>query len=172
MAERIPDNVLDLFQKPVLANVATVMPDGTPQVTPVWVDFDGSHILVNTVKGRRKVLNMQERPKVGLDMVDTENPFHWLSVRGHVVEITEAGANDHIDKLAKNMLVKINIHFISQEKYESSAKFSLSVSSPPESDPLPVPTLTCCQFVQRKTGLSFYTIDQFFAYNNVKISIY
>ncbi len=109
MAERIPDNVLDLFQKPVLANVATVMPDGTPQVTPVWVDFDGSHILVNTVKGRRKVLNMQERPKVGLDMVDTENPFHWLSVRGHVVEITEAGANDHIDKLAKK--------YVGQDKY-------------------------------------------------------
>ena len=109
MAERIPDNVLDLFQKPVLANVATIMPDGTPQVTPVWVDFDGSHILVNTVKGRRKVLNMQERPQVGLDMVDTENQFHWLSVRGHVIEITEAGANDHIDKLAKK--------YIGQDKY-------------------------------------------------------
>ncbi len=109
MAERIPDNVLDLFQKPVLANVATIMPDGTPQVTPVWVDFDGSHILVNTVKGRRKVLNMQERPQVGLDMVDTENQFHWLSVRGHVIEITEAGANDHIDKLAKK--------YIGQDQY-------------------------------------------------------
>ncbi|MFL5627881.1 MAG: PPOX class F420-dependent oxidoreductase [Ktedonobacteraceae bacterium] len=109
MAERIPDNALDLFQKPVLANIATVMPDGTPHVTPVWVDFDGSHILVNTVKGRRKVVNMQERPKVGLDMVDNENPFHWLSVRGRVVEITEAGANEQIDKLAKK--------YIGQDRY-------------------------------------------------------
>jgi PPOX class probable F420-dependent enzyme len=109
MAERIPNQALDLFQKPVLANVATLMPDGTPQVTPVWVDFDGTYILINSVKGRRKVSNMQQRPQVGLDMVDNENPFHWLSVRGHVVEITEAGANDHIDKLAKK--------YIGQDKY-------------------------------------------------------
>ena len=77
------------------------MPDGTPQVTPVWVDFDGTHVLVNTSKGRRKTLNMEKQPKVGLDIFDSENPFHWLSVRGHVAEITEQGTNDHIDRMAK-----------------------------------------------------------------------
>jgi PPOX class probable F420-dependent enzyme len=101
MAERIPDTVLDLFQKPILAHLATVMPDGTPQVTPVWVDYDGTYVLINTARGRRKALNMEKQPKVGLDMVDSANPFHWLSVRGHVSEITEEGADAHIDKLSK-----------------------------------------------------------------------
>jgi Pyridoxamine 5'-phosphate oxidase len=54
MAEQIPVEALDLFEKPALANLATVMPDGTPHVTPVWVDYDGTHILINTVRGRRK----------------------------------------------------------------------------------------------------------------------
>lgn len=101
MAEQIPDKVLDLFEQPVLAHLATVMPDGTPQVTPVWVDFDGTHILVNTAKGRQKELNMRHREKVGLDMVANDNAWHWLSVRGHVSEITEEGADDHIDKMSK-----------------------------------------------------------------------
>lgn len=101
MAERIPENALDLFQKPILANLATVMPDGTPQVTPVWVDYDGTYVLVNTAKGRRKALNMDKRPKVGLDLVDPSNPWHWLSVRGRIAEATEEGADDHIDKLTQ-----------------------------------------------------------------------
>ena len=101
MSEQIPEKALDLFQKPVLAHLATIMPDGSPQVTPVWVDFDGTHVLINTSKGRRKTLNMEKQPKVGLDIVDNENPFHWLSVRGHIAEITEQGADAHIDKMAK-----------------------------------------------------------------------
>jgi PPOX class probable F420-dependent enzyme len=109
MSERIPENVLDLFQKPALAHLATIMPDGTPQVTPVWVDYDGTHVLVNTAKGRQKALNMQKQPKVGLDIVDPANPFHSLAVRGRVVEITENGADAHIDKLAKK--------YIGQDKY-------------------------------------------------------
>jgi PPOX class probable F420-dependent enzyme len=104
MSEQIPEKALDLFQKPTLAHLATIMPDGTPQVTPVWVDFDGTYVLVNTSKGRRKTLNMEKQPKVGLDIVDTQNPFHWLSVRGHVAEITEEGADDHIDKMAKKYI--------------------------------------------------------------------
>src|SRR5437764_11433276 len=96
MAERIPETALDLFQKPALANLATIMPDGTPQVTPVWVDFDGTYVLVNTIKGRQKALNMERQPKVGLDIVDPGNPWHWLSIRGHIAEITEEGANEHI----------------------------------------------------------------------------
>jgi PPOX class probable F420-dependent enzyme len=101
MSEQIPEHALDLFQKPVLANLATVMPDGTPQVTPVWVDYDGTYVLVNTAKGRRKAVNMDKRPKVGLDLVDPTNPWHWLSVRGRIAEVTEEGADDHIDKLSQ-----------------------------------------------------------------------
>ncbi len=101
MSQSIPESALDLFQKPVLAHLATVMPDGTPQVTPVWVDFDGTSILVNTARGRRKELNMQQRPRVGLDIVDSTNPWHWLSVRGTIAEITEEGALEHAHKLTK-----------------------------------------------------------------------
>jgi Pyridoxamine 5'-phosphate oxidase len=61
MDEPIPETALDLFQKPILANLATVMPDGTPQVTPFWVDYDGTYVLVNTAKGRHKALNMNNR---------------------------------------------------------------------------------------------------------------
>jgi PPOX class probable F420-dependent enzyme len=107
--QKIPENSLDLFKKPALANLATIMPDGTPQVTPVWVDFDGTHILINTVKGRQKALNMNREAKVGLDIVDPDNPWHWLSIRGHVAEVDEAGANAHIDKMAKK--------YTGQEKY-------------------------------------------------------
>ena len=101
MAETIPASVHDLFEKPILAHLATIMSDGTPQVTPVWVDYDGNYILINTSQDRQKTLNMKRQPKVGLDMVDAANPQHWLSVRGKVVEITEEGALEHIHKLSK-----------------------------------------------------------------------
>ena len=109
MPATIPDQALELFQKPALAHLATLMPDDTLQVTPVWIDFDGTYILLNTIKGRQKTLNMAKRPQVGLDIVDPTNQWHWLSVRGRVVEITEEGANEHIDKMAKK--------YMDQDKY-------------------------------------------------------
>jgi PPOX class probable F420-dependent enzyme len=101
MAERIPDTLLDLFKKPIVANLATLMPAGTPQVTPVWVDYDGQYVLINTAKGRQKERNMERNPRVGLDMVDPNDQFHWLSVRGRVAEITENGAIDNINQLSR-----------------------------------------------------------------------
>ena len=101
MAKRIPQSHLDLFQKRALANLATVMNDGSPHVTPVWVDYDGNYVLVNSAKGRQKDVNMEQRPEVALDIVDPENPFRYLAIRGQVVDITEQGANEHIDKLSK-----------------------------------------------------------------------
>ena len=104
MPASIPEEAFDLFQQPALAHLATLMPDGTPHVTPIWIDFDGIDILVNTLKGRQKTLNMEKRPQVGLDIADPTNQWHWLSVRGRVVEITEEGANEHIDKMAKKYM--------------------------------------------------------------------
>jgi PPOX class probable F420-dependent enzyme len=75
------------------------MPDGSPHVSPVWVDYDGQYILINTAKGRRKERNMREHPQVALDIVDPENPYRFLLIRGRVVEITEEGANEHRDRL-------------------------------------------------------------------------
>jgi len=105
----IPEKYLDLFKKKSFAQLATLMADGSPQVSPVWVDYDGKHILINTAKGRTKDKNMRRDPRVGLDLMDPENPYRHLSVRGRVVDITEKGADEHIDKLTKK--------YIGQDKY-------------------------------------------------------
>ncbi|MCI0490737.1 MAG: PPOX class F420-dependent oxidoreductase [Blastocatellia bacterium] len=109
MAGVIPENYLDLFEKKAFANLATVMPDGTPQVTPVWCDYDGTHVLVNSARGRRKDKNMESNPAVALSILDPDNPYRYLEVRGRVAEITEEGADEHIDKMAQK--------YLGQDKY-------------------------------------------------------
>jgi PPOX class probable F420-dependent enzyme len=94
----------DLFEKQAFAHVATLMPDGRPQVTPVWVDFDGRHVIINSAKGRVKDRNLRRDPRVALSIQDPENPYRYLEVRGKVVEITEEGADQHIDKMAKKYM--------------------------------------------------------------------
>jgi PPOX class probable F420-dependent enzyme len=106
MAGTIPDKFLDLFQKKAFGNLATTMPDGSPQVTPVWVDFDGSHVIVNSARGRQKDKNMQRNAKVALSILDPDNPYRYLEIRGKVDAITEEGADAHIDKMAKKYMGK------------------------------------------------------------------
>ena len=100
----LPEKYLDLFQKKAFASLGTLMPDGRPQVTPVWCDYDGKHVIVNTAKGRAKDRNMRRDPRVTLAVIDPDNPYRYLEVRGRVVEITEQGADAHIDKMAKKYL--------------------------------------------------------------------
>lgn len=104
MAGVIPEKYIDLFDKKAFANLATLNPDGTPQVTPVWVDYDGSHVLVNSARGRRKDKNMESNRAVALSIQDPDNPYRYLEVRGRVDEITEQGADQHIDKMAKKYM--------------------------------------------------------------------
>jgi PPOX class probable F420-dependent enzyme len=104
MAEGIPEKYRDLFDKKAFANLATMMPDGTPQVTPVWVDYDGTHVIVNSARGRQKDKNLRRNPKVSLSIQDPDNPYRYLEVRGRVAEITEDGADAHIDKMAKKYM--------------------------------------------------------------------
>ena len=106
MAATIAKELLDLFKKPAFANLATLNPDGSPQVTPVWVDFDGTNIIVNTARGRVKDRNLQREPRVALSILDPENPYRYLGIQGRVTEMTEAGADAHIDKMAKKYLDK------------------------------------------------------------------
>src|SRR5579863_4109356 len=106
MSEAIPSKFADLFEKPAFASLATMMPDGQPQVTPVWCDYDGQHIRVNTAKGRVKDRNMRRDPRVSLMLMDPANPYRYVEVRGRVTDFTETGADDHIDKLAKKYLNK------------------------------------------------------------------
>ena len=104
MSQSIPDKYRDLFTKRAFASLATVMPDGSPQVTPVWVDLEGDLVLVNTARGRQKDKNMRRDPRVAMAIIDPENPYRYLEIRGRVAEITEEGADAHIDKMAKKYL--------------------------------------------------------------------
>lgn len=104
MPAAIPEKYRDLFSKKAFANLATLMPDGTPQVTPVWIDYDGQHLMFNSALGRVKDRNVRRNPNVALSVVDPENPYRYLEVRGRVVEITQAGADEHINKLSQKYL--------------------------------------------------------------------
>lgn len=111
----IPDDFLDLFKKKAFGHLATLMPDGTPQVTSVYVDWDGRHVVVNSARGRIKDRNMQERPQVALQIPDPDNSDRYISIRGRVVEITEEGADEHLDKLAQR--------YFEKDQYPPSMRF-------------------------------------------------
>src|SRR6267142_2345015 len=104
MPQAVPEKYKDLFQKRAFASLATLMPDGRPQVTPVWVDFDGEHVIFNSAKGRQKDRNVRRDPRVALAIIDPDNPYRYMEIRGKVAEITEQGANEHINKLAKKYM--------------------------------------------------------------------
>ncbi len=108
MASQLTDEVVTLLRKPLIAFLATVMPDNTPQCTPVWIDTDGQEVLFNTAKGRVKHRNMVENPAVAISFVDDENPYRMFEIRGEA-EISEEGADEHIDALTKK--------YLNQDKY-------------------------------------------------------
>lgn len=97
----IPEGYRDLLEGPVTVSLATILPDGQPQVTPVWCDFHDGQIRVNTAEGRQKHKDMVARPQVTVMALDPANPYRYLEVRGAVARITDEGAADHIDALAK-----------------------------------------------------------------------
>jgi PPOX class probable F420-dependent enzyme len=106
MSQTIPENYKDLFEKQAFGNLGTLMQDGSPQVTPVWVDYDGKYVRFNSAKGRVKDKNIRRDPRVAVTLQDPANPYRYLEVRGRVVEITEHGADDHINKLSQKYLGK------------------------------------------------------------------
>jgi PPOX class probable F420-dependent enzyme len=95
---------LKLIEETNLAHLVTLMKDGSPQVTPVWVDHDGAHILINTAEARQKTRNLARDPRVAVSIADSANPFRTMQVRGHVVEVTRDGAWEHINKLARKYM--------------------------------------------------------------------
>ena len=100
---KLAPNARALFEKPNLAFLATVNPKGKPQVTPVWVDVEGDVIVVNTARGRVKERNIGHTPYVAISVADKDNPYATVSVVGPA-EMDEAGADEHIDRLAKKYL--------------------------------------------------------------------
>lgn len=103
------DHYRDIFDKKTFANLATVGRDGRPQVTPVWCDYDGTYVRINTARGRVKDRNLKANPNVALSAQDPDNPYRYVQVRGRVAEMTEDGADAHIDALAKK--------YLGQERY-------------------------------------------------------
>ena len=96
----IPASHEDILYKKGFAQIATVDEDGAPQVTPVWFDYDGEYVLINSAKGRKKDRNMRARPQVAISIQDPDDPYRYLGIQGEVVEITEEGAAAHIHALA------------------------------------------------------------------------
>lgn len=106
MTDAIPDKYRELLNSKIFANLGTIMKDGSPQVTPVWFDWDGTHIRINSALGRVKDKNMRRDPRVSLALLDPSNPYRYLEVRGRVVDITQDGADAHIDALSQKYLGK------------------------------------------------------------------
>ena len=96
--------VANLFKGKNFAFVATVMKDGSPQITPTWVDINDDYIIVNTAQGRLKQKNVSRDPRIAISLVDGANPYNMVTVRGKVVEQTTKGADEHIDKMAKKYI--------------------------------------------------------------------
>ena len=109
MTVSMSNGVRKLLEEPNFAHLATLMRDGSPQTSAVWIDFDGTHILVNTAEERQKPINVRRDRRVAISVISQENPYSSATIRGRVVEITHEGADAHIDKLAKK--------YLGQDKY-------------------------------------------------------
>jgi PPOX class probable F420-dependent enzyme len=100
----LPESLLALLRRPSPCFLATLMPDGSPQLTQTWVDTDGTNVLINTVDGHQKVRNMRRDPRVAVNVADPDDPSTYVAVRGRVLDISEDGAADHIEQLAQRYL--------------------------------------------------------------------
>ena len=95
--KQIPESHSDILDKPAFAHLSTLMPDGSPQASAVWVDTDGGAIVINSAEGRLKDRNIRRDPRVAVSVTDPENPYRSLMIRGRVAKITNDGADQHID---------------------------------------------------------------------------
>jgi PPOX class probable F420-dependent enzyme len=102
----VPEEYHDLFEKPTIAHLSTLLPDGSPHSAPVWIDYDADadRVLVNTERDRRKEKNVRGDPRVAVSMTDPENPYRMLALRGEVDELTTEGAREHIDTLTRRYM--------------------------------------------------------------------
>lgn len=118
----IPESHLDLLKDDTKAfgSLATLMNDGSPQLTPVWFNTDGTHILINSAKGRVKDRNMRRDPRVSLVIIDPDDPYRYIQIRGKVVGITTLGAREHIDRLSKK--------YTGRDKYTSGSADEIRVT--------------------------------------------
>jgi PPOX class probable F420-dependent enzyme len=122
MAVEIPEEFIDLLQRPIVAALSTLMPSLQPQTTPVWFSFDGDKIWINTARNRQKDFNMMERPRVSILIIDPRDPYRYMEVRGEVVEETEEGAVDHINQLSAAYRNKPDYYATNPKKRETETR--------------------------------------------------
>jgi PPOX class probable F420-dependent enzyme len=96
----LTEPLLELLRAPSICYLATIMPDGSPQLTQTWVDTDGEHVIINTVQGFQKVRNIERDSRVALTVADSTEPTRYLQVRGRVIDMTTEGGAEHIDQLS------------------------------------------------------------------------
>src|SRR5580698_5268972 len=104
MSDTLSAKARELIGRPVLASLATLNPDGSPQITPLWIDLDGDDVVVNTAQGRIKARNLEKDARVAVSVIDPNDPYNVVAFRGTVTDITTDGADAHIDALAKKYL--------------------------------------------------------------------
>lgn len=104
MSVDLPEGLIALLRQPSLCFLATVMPDGSPQVTQTWVDTDGEHVVINSVRDHQKVKNVERDPRVAVNVCDVSSPARYYAIRGRVIGITAEGGAEHIEALAHRYL--------------------------------------------------------------------
>ena len=124
MTVQLSGDVLALLREPSYAQLATLMPDGSPQVTQVWIETDGEHIIVNTVVGHQKERNVRRDPRVAINLIDPNDQSRQAAIRGHVVEMTTEGAAEQINSLAKKYMGVDEYPFGSPDETRITLKIS------------------------------------------------
>ena len=104
MADVLSEKARVLISRPVLASLATLNPDGSPQITPLWVDLDGDDVVFNTAQGRKKARNLERDARVAVTVIDPDDQYNVVAFQGPVTEVTADGADAHIDSLAKKYM--------------------------------------------------------------------
>lgn len=125
MTERIPDAYRDLFERPIYVIVTTLMPDGQPQSTVLWVDLEGDYVRLNTARGRQKDKNLARDPRLTVVSVDPDDPYRWIEVRGVAEVITEEGAVDHINQLS--LKYRGRLYYSSPEEQRRETRLLIKV---------------------------------------------
>ena len=124
MPQTISPGLRRLLGEPAFCQLATLMPDGSPQITQVWVETDGEHILINTIEGSQKERNVRRDPRVAVNVVDPTNAWRIAMVRGRVVEVTTEGAVGQIDRLAKKYLNEESYPFHRLDRVRTTIKIA------------------------------------------------